>query len=161
MNNTRYSYNKGSWYTADSNEMSSCQANMKSYNSHILQLENRRMGRRIINTKSTGSSLTNDDKIKKRMKSHFGKVNKGIRAFSQPENTRQESRKIQEQIQCSFPLTPYYGIGPTIIAISNLHIELNPALKNEDLISLELMIQGRNHKIYRTAGIPYGVLKKI
>lgn len=118
------------------------------------------MGERILNTKSTGCSLSNHQKIKRKNNSPANKVNQGIKAFFQTVG-RKGNVENGPDPQTLFFLKPFYGIGPTVISISNVHIDLNPPLKNDDLVSLELITKGSDEKMYRTPGIPYGVLNKV
>ena len=94
------------------------------------------MGQRILNMKSTGCSLSNNQKIKRsKHQRPAGKVNQGIKAFFQTVDMRSPLER-QPNPQSIFFLKPFYGVGPTIVSISNIRIDLNPPLKNDDLVSL-------------------------
>lgn len=92
------------------------------------------MAKRIIDVKPFSSG-------KKNPRSKL--LNQGIKSFmdyqDEKEKYSQENIELPIKTISLNSLKSIYGFGPTIIEITSFQLHCVPALKNDDLISLELM----------------------
>ena len=53
-----------------------------------------------------------------------------------------------------------YGSGPTILLLSNIKIDKNPSLRDDDLICIEMLVKSKGNQKFCTQGIRYDDLQK-
>ena len=75
-------------------------------------------------------------------------------------NENSSGHSFNKENQMISKLKSYYGFGPTILCLKGINITLNPQLKFDDLLFMELMIKGTSKKLYTTKIITYQNFKK-